>query len=366
MSRFLIVVPPFPGHIDPIAGVAEELRDRGHQVAWAGDVAVLSRTLHGSWTAFGCGSAPLAPRPPDLRGPAAQHLWEPVLHPLAEWMEPTVRRAVELIRPDVVIADQQALAGALAAQRAGIPWATSATTSSALVDRPDAGDLRLSPHLVIAFTAKALAGERAAPALFVGPVRQRAAEYDGFAWDRLDRARRSVLVTVGAADTDATARFLRECAAALRARPGVQGVFVDPGDSLRDVDGDFLRLPWSSRRALLPHVAAVVCHAVHGTVCEALACGAPLVLAPIRDDQPVIAEQVAAAGAGVRLRFMHARAEHIGRAIDQVLTVPSFAAAAGRIRDSFAAAGGARAAADALEGLALSPSSRPHQVTGSS
>jgi UDP:flavonoid glycosyltransferase YjiC (YdhE family) len=345
MSRFLIVVPPFPGHIDPIAGVAEELRDRGHQVAWAGDVAALSRTLHGSWTVFGCGSAPLAPR---------RH-------------EPTVRRAVELIRPDVVVADQQALAGALAAQRADVPWATSATTSSALIDPPNAGDLRLSPHLVIAFTTKALVGECAAPALFVGPVRQRAAEDEGFAWDGLDRARRCVLFTLGAASTDATARFLRECAAALRARPGIQGVFVDPGDSLRDVDGDVLRLPWSSRRALLPHVAAVVCHAGHGTVCEALAYGAPLVVAPIRDDHPVIAEQVAAAGAGVRLRFMHARAEHVGRALDQVLTVPSFAAAAGRIRDSLAAAGGAPAAADALEGLAFSRGSRrPHQVTGSS
>lgn len=45
MSRFLIVVPPFVGHINPIAGVAAELRDRGHEVAWVGDESVLHRTL---------------------------------------------------------------------------------------------------------------------------------------------------------------------------------------------------------------------------------------------------------------------------------------------------------------------------------
>jgi UDP:flavonoid glycosyltransferase YjiC (YdhE family) len=128
-------------------------------------------------------------------------------------------------------------------------------------------------------------------------------------------------------------------------------VFADPGDSLRGVDGDFLRLPWLPKQALLPRVAAVVCHGGHNTVCEALAHAVPLVVAPIRDDQPVIAEQVTVAGAGLRLRFTHARAAHIGRAMDRVLTEPSFAVAAARIWHSFAAAGGAQAAADALEKL---------------
>lgn len=376
MTRYLIVVPPFTGHINPIAGVAEELRGRGHEVAWAGDEFVLSRILPGNWETHGCGGMPLTPRPPRLRGYAAlKHLWEQVLVPLAEKMEPGVRQAVDIFRPDVVIADQQALAGALVAERAGIPWVTSATTSSELVDplaampqvrawlaellaelrarcgEPAAeGDLRFSPHLVLAFTTAALTGQVRAPVRFVGPI-QRPHDDSGFPWDRLDPARAKVLVTMGTANTDVTEGFLRECAAALSARPGVQGVFADPGNSLRDLDGDFIRMPWLPQQALLPQLAAVVCHAGHNTVCESLASGVPLVVAPIRDDQPIIAEQVAAAGAGVRLRFTHSRAEHVGRALDQVLTEPSFTAAAGRIRDSFAAAGGARAAADALAEL---------------
>ena len=43
-----------------------------------------------------------------------------------------------------------------------------------------------------------------------------------------------------------------------------------------------------------------VTHGGHNTVCEALAHGLPLVVAPIRDDQPTVAAQVVQAGAGVR------------------------------------------------------------------
>jgi UDP-glucoronosyl and UDP-glucosyl transferase len=53
----------------------------------------------------------------------------------------------------------------------------------------------------------------------------------------------------------------------------------------------------------LKHVDAVVCHAVHNAVCETLACGLPLVAAPITNDQPVVAQQVVDPGAGIRLRF---------------------------------------------------------------
>jgi UDP:flavonoid glycosyltransferase YjiC (YdhE family) len=380
VSRFLIVVPPFTGHINPIAGVAEELRARGHQVAWVGDENALARSLSAGWEVHGCVPAPLRPRPPDLRGYAAlKHLWEQVLVPLAEWMAPTVSAAVRRSRPDVVIADQQALAGALIAERAGIPWVTSATTSSELVDPLSAmprvrdwltglltslrrrcgdpaaeGDLRFSPHRVIAFTTEALAGTVSGPVTWVGPILRSSIVDGGFPWDRLDPARATVLVTMGTANSGVTADFLRECAAAVRDRPRIQGVVADPADSLWDHAGGLLRAAWLPQQALMSHAAAVICHAGHNTVCEALAHGVPLVLAPIRDDQPIVAEQVAMAGAGVRLRFGHARADHVGRALDRVLTEPSFTASARRIADSFAAAGGASAAADALAEVATS------------
>ncbi|WP_284742447.1 glycosyltransferase [Amycolatopsis sp. RTGN1] len=378
MTRFLVVVPPFTGHVNPIIGVAEELRNRGHEVSWAGDETVLARTLPGRWPIHACASPSPGPRPPHLRGYAAlKHLWDDVLLPLAEAMVPGVRQAVRHTRPDVVLTDQQALAGALVAERAGLPWATSASTSAELTDPlaamprvrdwlvgrlgelrhrhgvPGAGgDLRFSPHLVLAFTTPALAGDVGPAVRFVGPVPRPPASDDGFPWERLDTGRLSVLVTMGTVNADVTEGFLRECVAALDARPELQGVLADPGNRLRELDGDFIRLPWLPVPELLPHAAAVVCHGGHNTVCESLASGVPLVVAPIRDDQPVIAGQVATTGAGVRLRFPHSRAELVGHALDQVGGDPAFAAAADLIRKSFVAAGGAPAAADALEDLA--------------
>ena len=103
--------------------------------------------------------------------------------------------------------------------------------------------------------------------------------------------------------------------------------------------------------AVLQRVQAVVSHAGHNTVCESLAAGLPLVVAPIRDDQPVVADQVVRAGAAVRVKFSRVRAEALREAIHQVLTDADLRAAARRISTSFAAAGGAPAAASALEAL---------------
>jgi UDP:flavonoid glycosyltransferase YjiC (YdhE family) len=102
---------------------------------------------------------------------------------------------------------------------------------------------------------------------------------------------------------------------------------------------------------VLPHVDAVVCHGGHNTVCEALAHGLPLVVAPIRDDQPAIAAQVEAALAGVRVRFRRAGPDELRAAMEAALGDRSLRAGADRVRKSFAASGGPAVAAARLEGL---------------
>jgi MGT family glycosyltransferase len=102
---------------------------------------------------------------------------------------------------------------------------------------------------------------------------------------------------------------------------------------------------------LLPYLQVVVSHAGHNTVCESLAYGVPLVVAPIRDDQPVIAGQVTNAGAGIRVPFGRVGATALRESITAVLDDPDYRTAARRIQASFATAGGAAAAADHLEKL---------------
>ncbi|MFD5268370.1 glycosyltransferase [Streptomyces sp. NPDC058335] len=382
MSRFLFVVPPLTGHINPVVGVAAELAGRGHRVAWVcADPALVRRLAGAGAEVFACAGAPEGSRPPELRGPEAlRFLWEWYLLPLAEAMAPGVRAAVGEFRPDVVLADQQAFAGALVAERLGVPWATSATTSAEFTD-PLAGlpkvrewleerlallrasvgdpagraDPRFSPHLVLAFSAPELAGP-ADGVRWVGPSVAARPAGAGFPWEWLDAGRATVLVTLGTANTDVGDRFLEVCVEALRARADrVQGVVVDPGGTLRAPgdDKDVLVVPSVPQLALLQRgVAAVVCHAGHNTVCEALWHGIPLVVAPIRDDQPVVAGQVTDAGAGVRVRFGRAGAPRLGAALDAVLDEPGHRAAAERIGAAFRAAGGTPAAADHLEELA--------------
>lgn len=134
----------------------------------------------------------------------------------------------------------------------------------------------------------------------------------------------------------------------------MQAVLVDPGGVLPAEDGgkDLLVLPSVPQLALLERMDAVICHAGHNTVCEALWHGVPLVTAPIRDDQPVIAAQVVDAGAGLRVKFGRVTADRLGTALDTVLHDPAHRAAAARVRTAFRAAGGAPAAAAHLERLA--------------
>ena len=315
-----------------------------------------------------------------------------------------------------MVVDQQAIAGALVARRRGgrLAWATSATTSAEMVDpfsllpkvgewvterlrdfqlglgvqEADAaqGDLRFSDQLVLAFTTRALAGPgRAFPAhyRFVGPsLGSRPASVE-FPWAWLDPARQHVLVSLGTINGADGRRFLSEAVAALASMADrVQGVVVGPIDLMAsaDVPDNVVIRAFVPQLALLPSIDAVVSHGGHNTVCESLAHGLPLVVAPIRDDQPIIAQQVADAGAGIRVRFGRVRGPELAAAVGAVLGhpggqpgghpgghpghpgggqpgypgggQPGYRAAAQRIQASFQAAGGPASAADALEALA--------------
>ncbi|MEV4744252.1 glycosyltransferase [Streptomyces sp. NPDC049555] len=396
MSRFLFVVPPLVGHVNPTVAVAAELTRRGHRVAWAGHPGLVGELAGPGAEVHPCATPADPHRPPHLRGVAAlRFLWQDFLAPLATAMAPGVERAAAVFRPDVVVADQQALAGALTAERLGIPWATSATTSAefsgalsampkveewirallaglrgTLGDPARTHDPRFSPDLVLAFTTPALMGACAPPpqTRFVGPAlaRRRPGAAD-FPWAWLDPARHTVLVSLGTANTDLGGRFLAECAAAVRERaPHVQAVVADPGGALDGPSDDtVLALRRVPQPALLGRASAVVCHAGHNTVAESLLHGVPLVVAPIRDDQPVIAHQLTTAGAGIRIRFGRADRHAIGAALDAVLTTPRYRAAAHRVGESFRAAGGAAAAATHLEELApAGPSPTEQSLTG--
>lgn len=97
---------------------------------------------------------------------------------------------------------------------------------------------------------------------------------------------------------------------------------------------------------------AVLCHGGMNTVGEALMHGIPLVAAPIRHDQPFVAAQLAAAGAGVRVPFPRVTPAALAAALGTVLDGTAHREAAVRVGAALRAGGGAARAADHLEALA--------------
>jgi MGT family glycosyltransferase len=102
---------------------------------------------------------------------------------------------------------------------------------------------------------------------------------------------------------------------------------------------------------ILPHAAAMVTHAGHGSVVKALAAGVPMVMMPFGRDQVEIAARAAYAGTGVRIR-PGAGPARIARAVREVLGDSAYLEAAAGAARTIATEQRGDAAADALEDLA--------------
>lgn len=364
-----MAVPPLTGHLNPATALAAELERRGHEVSWVGSEAALRPVLGPGAVVHPTGSRIL--REQSGHGAAAiSSLWRRFLVPYTRFTLPAVQRAVDAARPDLVLADQQMFAGALVAHRSGLPWATVMTTAMELgrpfrelpaveaelaahLDgvRALAGvtgvDPRFSPHLSLALTSTALGGPSRVdirPA-YVGPLLGRRPPIP---FQRPDTDRPLVLISTGTLADDLAADFHRRALAAIG---GAHAVLVAPPGSVPDPPPHVTVAARVPVLELLPHLAAVVTHGGLNTVTEALAHAVPLVVAPIRHDQPGNARDVAAAGAGVRVSFARAEPARIAAALDAVLGDPAYRTAAARVRDSFAAAGGVGAAAGLIEGM---------------
>ena len=390
MSRFLFVSLPLAGHVNPASAVAAALVADGHEVAWAGSELMLRPMLGRDALILPTGARLF--REQGGAGIASiRSLWSRFIVPYARFTLPGVDRAVRSFAPDVLVVDQHAVAGAIAAHRYGLPWATLVCSAMELTepyralpgitrwttdqlaglwagaDLPadEFFDLRYSPHLVIAATTPALTGRAFGGRVrLVGPlIADRPAT--PFPFDRLDPTRRHVLVTMGTLADGLAADFhVRAMAALGTLSPTVQAIVVARPDDLPEPPDNVVVAERVPMLALLPHIDAVVGHGGVNTTSETLAAGIPLVLAPIRHDQPEMARLVVAAGAGVRVRFRRAGPTELAAAVAAVLDDPSYRVAAGRVAESFRAAGGARKAARYAAGLQQTVSDPRRSLSG--
>ena len=380
MSRWLFVTSPFVAHINPMVSIARELLDRGHDVAWVVDDSRQDllppdsvvypvddrEILAAIASAVQDGNLALAN--------AFKYLVESVIVPLATSMLGPVENAIAGFKPDALFVDHHALAGALAARKAGIVWATSSPSAQLFthvldemerikawvqdlyfrlqtqsgVDPIESPDL--SPMLVLLYTTPALVGAAEYPShyRFVGATIRGRVDAPEFPWQEL-RPGKKVLVSLGSILTVRGERFFRILQEALGGTE-VQVIVSAHPSLLPDAPPNFIVREWLPQLELLPEVNAVITHG-GSTVNEALAYAVPMVVAPITNDQVIFARCVAESGAGVRVRFRRVTPAELREAVMTVLEEPGFAEAARRIQFSYAAAGGTHAAADALEAL---------------
>jgi UDP:flavonoid glycosyltransferase YjiC (YdhE family) len=113
--------------------------------------------------------------------------------------------------------------------------------------------------------------------------------------------------------------------------------------------GNARLVDWVSYSRTMPLCDAVVCHAGHGTVVRALACGTPLVACPAAGDMAENAARVSWAGVGVALPRRLTTPRGIRLAVRRLLDEPVFATRAGELGRWATSHDGASAAADELE-----------------
>src|ERR1700722_16671430 len=123
VARFLFVVVPVVARLWPAVAIGDALAASGHDVAWCGPERDLRPLVGPDVTIFATGKRSYrAFREVGLA--AVRELWDEYVLPLNRFIQGPVDRAVAEFQPDVVFADQYALAGAAAAHRHGVPWAT--------------------------------------------------------------------------------------------------------------------------------------------------------------------------------------------------------------------------------------------------
>lgn len=235
---------------------------------------------------------------------------------------------------------------------------------------PGAGNpvdvFNVSRDLVLAFTSLEFQGDwdETRPYQFVGPVPRRRIDLGTVLGDQdVDRQYRYredqplVFVSLGTqAEPAAAARFFGTFAKAVADLP--VSFVVSTGAALSP---DSLDLPENVKAVesvpqpeLLPKVDAVVCQGGFNTVHEALFEGKPVWSLMMDNDHFQVGGRLAASGAGIATLFGDGTAEaaDIRAKVETLLTSEGMRAAAARVRQGFAAAGGAAAARAAIEEIA--------------
>lgn len=392
--RVLLTTQPGFGHLNPTLGLARAARERSWDVLYATSASFAAEVRRAG---FDCAEAGI-----DWMESEVEHLFpdlgERRLSREAElrwwltdvWggrfpaaMAPDVARIVSEWRAEVVIHEQWELAGALAAELVGIPYAMhghglfmSAASWQELAGPrldslrrdaglpPDPGHEWIHRHLYLEPVPPSFQMPCDLPALHrFRPVfrEPQVGTTDVPLFPPHLEGRPRVYASMGT-----VFRCPRHVFTAI-----LEGLAVEPVNLLLVVgrDGDpaaFGALPahvrierWVTQSEVLCSSELVITHAGYNTVAETLSVGLPLLAIPLHANQPSVAKRCDVLGVGRRLRVEEVTPDSIRGAVQTLLGDPRYRLAAERIRDEFRSMPPIDTALDALERLvAGSPRTR--------
>src|SRR5258706_11033989 len=122
MARFLFVVVPIVARVWPAVAIGDALTAMGHEVAWCGPETDLRPLIGPDPVIYATGKRGYRAFR-EVGMAAVRELWDEYLIPLNRFIQKPVDRAIAEYQPDVVVADQYAMAASMAAARHGVPWA---------------------------------------------------------------------------------------------------------------------------------------------------------------------------------------------------------------------------------------------------
>ncbi|MEW6582255.1 MAG: glycosyltransferase [Actinomycetota bacterium] len=404
MARLLAYTSPARGHLFPVTPILDELLRRGHEVALRTLASQVEPMRARGFDAAAIAGA-IERMPHDdyiARTPlGAQKRAVRVFCRRAEHDAGDLRRAIEEVRPDALLIDVNAWGALAVAEAWGGPWASWCPYPLPLPSRdappfgpglrpargpagrlrdgvlrpvvlgslerimrpgvnevrrrvgvPPVGcaaDLFLAPPLVLSLTAEPFEYPRAdwpANVRLVGPC-----DWDPPvappAW--LDEVDGPIVLVTTSSEFQDDGRLARCALDALAGEP-VHVVATVPSDGSRGLapPENARVLPFAPHGPILDRAICAVTHGGMGATQKALARGVPVCAVPFGRDQFEVARRVELAGAGTRLPARRLSPGRLRAAVREAIHCHD---GARRIAESYRRAGGAAAAAQAVEGL---------------
>ncbi|HEU5475314.1 MAG TPA: glycosyltransferase [Actinophytocola sp.] len=333
------------GHLNPLVGVAQWLMAGGHHVGWLPLPAAMGEADQAQLKTFGIEPMRAATPPGLLPGPEIlaelardpQRVWQAYRYILLDPVEPMVdgvRAVLDEFQPDVAMIDTMSYPGIIACHLNEVPWvgvcaglkllhppgfSPAYRGDMAPLVQPRAElfarygmfpDFRLfecpSPVANIVFGTTELVGAANPPAhtRLVGPSippRRRGDEPD-FPFDQLPADRPVVYLSLGSVHTGLEMDVMVDALVSATGRLGAALVVSSASTARRtDLPDHVLAVPYAPQLQLLERVDAFVTHGGANSVMEGMYHGVPLLVVPLASDQPMQADLVRRAGAGLAL-----------------------------------------------------------------